>query len=157
MNGSKLTLLPAPILALMLIGSVAAADMPGPVQPNEIKWLAAPPVLPPGAKMAVLSGDPAGTGLITVRLKMPAGYKIPPHWHPTDEQVTVISGTFALGMGDTLDKARSKTLQPGGYGVAGANMHHFAWTKGGAVVQVSLLGPFAITYVNPADDPSHQK
>jgi hypothetical protein len=156
MNKSKLTLLPVPLLALTLIVAVHAADMPGPVQANEIKWVAAPPVLPAGAKMAVLSGDPAGTGLITLRLKMPAGYKIPPHWHPTDEQVTVISGSFALGMGDTLDEARSKTLQPGGYGVAGANMHHFAWTKSGAVVQVSMLGPFAITYINPKDDPSHK-
>jgi quercetin dioxygenase-like cupin family protein len=137
--------------------AVYAADMSEPMQANEIKWGPAPPVLPAGAKMAVLAGDPAGTGLVTVRLKMPAGYKIPPHWHPTDEHVTVISGSLALGMGDVLDEEKSKVLKAGGYGVAQANMHHFAWTKTGAVVQVHMMGPFKITYVNPADDPAGKK
>ena len=145
------------LLALSGATALCAADMSGPVQANEIKWGPAPPVLPAGAKLAVLSGDPAGTGLVTIRLKMPAGYKIPPHWHPTDEHVTVISGSLALGMGDVLDEEKSKVLKPGGYGVAQANMHHFAWTKTGAVVQVHLMGPFKITYVNPADDPSNKK
>jgi quercetin dioxygenase-like cupin family protein len=146
------------MMLLAVTGAAAlAADMPAPLNPQEIKWGAAPPVLPAGAKMAVLAGDPAGTGLVTVRLKVPPGYKIPPHWHPTDEHVTVISGTFALGMGDTLDENKSKVLKAGGYGVAPANMHHFAWTKTGAVVQVNLIGPFQITYVNPADDPSKKK
>jgi quercetin dioxygenase-like cupin family protein len=152
-------LLGGTLMLLTLSGAAGlyAADMPGPVQANEIKWGPAPPVLPAGAKFAVLAGDPAGTGLVTVRLKMPAGYKIPPHWHPTDEHVTVISGTFALGMGDVLDEKQSKTLKPGGYGVAQANMHHFAWTKTGAVVQVHMMAPFKITYVNAADDPSLKK
>ena len=148
------------LLAYAPIGLAPAAqgaEMAAPVQASEIKWGPAPPVLPAGAQMAVLSGDPAGTGLVTLRLKLPAGYQIAPHSHPTDEHVTVISGTLALGMGDTLDRAKSKTLRAGGYGVAPANMHHFAWTKGGAVVQVNLIGPFAITYVNPADDPSRKK
>jgi quercetin dioxygenase-like cupin family protein len=145
------------LLALSGAAALYAADMPGPVQANEIKWGPAPPVLPAGAKMAVLSGDPASTGLVTIRLKMPAGYKIPPHWHPTDEHVTVISGSLALGMGDVIDEEKSKVLKPGGYGVAQANMHHFAWTKTGAVVQVHMMGPFKITYVNPADDPSNKK
>jgi hypothetical protein len=147
------------LLALALIASpaVRAADMPTPVNPEEIKWGPVPAVLAPGAQMAVLFGDPAGTGLVTLRLKMPAGYKISPHWHPTDEHVTVISGTFAIGMGDKLDPAASKTLKAGGYGVATANMHHFAWTKTGAIVEVNLMGPFQITYVNPADDPSRKK
>jgi quercetin dioxygenase-like cupin family protein len=147
-------------LAFMVLAvpcALWAAELPGPVQPEEIKWGPVPPVLPAGAKMAVLAGDPAGTGFVTIRLKMPAGYRIPPHWHPTDEHVTVISGSLALGMGDKFDAQRSKTLKAGGYGVAGANMHHFAWTKTGAVVQVDLLGPFQITYVNPADDPSAKK
>ena len=134
-----------------------AADLPGPMQPEEIKWGPAPPVLRAGAKIAVLAGDPAGTGLITIRLKMPAGYGIAPHWHPTDEHITVISGTFSIGMGDVLDKKQSKTLKAGGYAVAQANMHHFAWTKTGGVVQVNMIGPFKITYVNPADDPSQKK
>ena len=144
-------------IALAGISVVRAADMPGPMQPEEMKWGDAPPVLPAGAKLTVLAGDPSKTGFVSLRLKMPAGYRIPPHSHPTDEHVTVISGTFALGMGDKLDKAQSKTLKPGGYAVAPANMNHFAWTKTGAVVQVDLMGPFQITYVNPADDPSQKK
>ena len=131
-----------------------AAEAQPPLQPEEIKWGDAPPVFPHGAKMAVLSGDPAATGFVVVRLRMPAGYRIPPHFHPTDEHVTVISGSLAIGMGDTLDRKKSKTLKAGGYAVAPANMHHYAWTKTGAVVEVSLIGPFGMTYVNPADDPS---
>jgi quercetin dioxygenase-like cupin family protein len=145
------------LMALTTPAALWAADLPGPVQPEDIKWGPAPPVLPAGAKMALLAGDPAGTGLVTIRLKLPAGYRIPPHWHPTDEHVTVISGTFAIGMGDKIDKTRSKTLKAGGYAIAGANMHHYAFTKTGAVVQVNLMGPFQITYVNAADDPSQKK
>lgn len=146
------------LLAVVLASTTLwATQMSGPLQPEEIQWGPVPPVLPAGAEMAVLAGDPAGTGFVTLRLKMPPGYRIPPHWHPTDEHVTVISGSFAIGMGDKIDMGQSKTLKAGGYGVASANMHHFAWTKTGGVVQVDLLGPFQITYVNSADDPSRKK
>jgi anti-sigma factor ChrR (cupin superfamily) len=91
-----------------------------------------------------------------IRLKMPAGYKIPAHQHPTDEYVTVVSGDLALGMGDKLDPAKSAKLAPGGFAMAGAKMNHFAYSTGGAVVQVSAEGPFAMTYVNPADDPTRR-
>jgi len=130
------------------------ADVPGPVQASEIKWGAAPPALPAGAELAVLAGDPAKPGPVTLRLRMPKGYQIPAHWHPTDERVTVISGELGLGMGDKLDMKSSKLLKTGGYAVAAAHMNHYAWTKTGAVVQIDLMGPFGITYVNPADDPS---
>ena len=148
-----------PAFALSLITMAAtpllwAADPGGPMQPEEIKWGPAPPTLAKGAEVAVLAGDPAKSGQVTLRLKMPANYAIAPHWHPTDERVTVISGHLGLGMGDTLDKKKSKVLKPGGWAVAPANMHHFAWTKTGAIVQVDLMGPFAITYVNAADDPT---
>ena len=145
------------LFALAAPAAVCFADMSGPMNADEIKWGPAPPVLPAGAKMAVLTGDPAGNGFVTVRLKMPAGYKIPPHWHPTDEHVTVLSGSLAIGMGDTLDKKQSKLLKVGGYGVAPANMHHFAWTPAGATIELSLMGPLQVTYVNPADDPSAKK
>lgn len=145
------------VLAMSGASVLCAADMPGPVNTGEIKWGAAPPVLPAGVMLAVLAGDPSGSGFVSLRLKMPAGYKIPPHSHPTDEHVTVISGSLALGMGDVLDAAKSKTLTAGGYGVAPANMHHFAFSTKGAVVQVDMIGPFKITYVNPADDPSAKK
>lgn len=146
-------------LALVVAAGVAAQGIAvaadAPLQSaKDVKWGAPPPVFPPGAKFAVISGDPGSTGLVTVRLEMPAGYKIAPHFHPTDEHVTVLKGNFAIGMGDVVDKAHALTLSAGGYGVAMANMHHYAYTTTGATIQVHMQGPFAITYVNPADDPS---
>ena len=123
------------------------------ISPLQVKWADAPPSLPKGAKFTVLSGDPGAAGPFTIRLRMPAGYGIPPHWHPTDENVTVISGTFSLGMGEKFDQASMKTLPAGGYAVLPAEMRHFASTKGGAIVQIHGTGPFAINYVNPSDDP----
>jgi quercetin dioxygenase-like cupin family protein len=120
----------------------------------EIKWGEPPPIFEKGASFTVMSGDPGQPGLFVVRLKMPAGYKIAPHWHPTDEHVTVLSGTFALGMGETFDKASMKDLPVGGYALLPAEMRHFALAKTDAIVQVHGMGPFALTYVNPADDPS---
>jgi quercetin dioxygenase-like cupin family protein len=124
--------------------------------PAEMKYGPVPPAFPPGAQVAVLSGNPFGPGDYVLRLKMPAGYIIPAHNHPTVENVTVISGQFHAGMGDRLDKARSLTFKPGGFAALPANMNHFAWTSGETVVQVHGMGPFAITYVNPKDDPSRK-
>jgi quercetin dioxygenase-like cupin family protein len=120
----------------------------------ELKWGDPPPVFRKEARMAVVSGDPGKAGLFVVRLKMPAGYKIAPHWHPTDEHVTVLSGSFALGMGDRFDAATMKTLPAGGYALLPAEMRHFAMAKTAATVQVHGTGPFVLNYVNPADDPS---
>jgi quercetin dioxygenase-like cupin family protein len=136
--------------------SAVAGETPVIRSAQEVKWGAPPPVFPPGAKFAVIAGDPAATGLVTVRFEMPAGYAIPPHFHPTDEHVTVLKGSFSLGMGDVIDKAHAVTLSAGGYAVAMANMHHYAYTTTGATVQVHMQGPFAITYVNPADDPGRK-
>lgn len=123
--------------------------------PDEIKWGEPPPVFNKGAKMAVLLGDPGKPGMFIVRLKVPAGYKVMPHWHPTDENVTVISGSFAIGMGDKLDPA-AKAYPAGSFFSMPAKMHHFAMAKKDTVVEVSGMGPFALTYINPADDPSKQ-
>jgi quercetin dioxygenase-like cupin family protein len=144
------------IVAAMLLAQAlaVAADTPSVASATEVKWGAPPPVFPPGAKFAVIAGDPATTGLVTVRFEMPAGYTIPPHFHPTDEHVTVLKGSFSIGMGDFIDKTHALTLSEGGYGVAIANMHHYAYTNTGATIQVHMQGPFAITYVSPADDPS---
>lgn len=106
------------------------------------------------ASFAVISGDPGKPGLFVVRLKMPAGYKIAPHWHPTDEHVTVLSGTLALGMGEKFDKPSMKKLPAGSYALLPAEMRHFAMATTAATIQVHGQGPFALTYVNPADDPS---
>ena len=122
--------------------------------PGDLKWGDAPPVFQPGAKMAVLQGDPGKTGEFTVRLKAGDGYKIAPHWHPTTENVTVISGTFNIGAGDTLDQSKSTALAPGGFTSLPAKMHHWAWFKGDTEVQVHGMGPFQLIYVNPADDPT---
>lgn len=122
-------------------------------KPSDLKWGDAPPVFEKGASMAVLSGDPSKDGLYVVRLKMPAGYKINAHWHPTDEHVTVISGTFLAGMGDKLDKSKMKEFPAGSYALLPANMHHYAMAKNACVVQVHGMGPFSLTYVDPTDDP----
>ena len=143
------------VAGVVLLAQVAAfADTPPLRSAKEVKWGAPPPVFPPGAKFAVIAGDPGATGLVTVRFDMPAGYSIAPHFHPTDEHITVLKGTFSIGMGDVVDKAHAVTLSAGGYGVAMANMHHYAYTTNGATIQVHMQGPFAITYVNAADDPS---
>ncbi|HMI31338.1 MAG TPA: cupin domain-containing protein [Candidatus Limnocylindrales bacterium] len=135
------------------VAAAAAASAHVMVRPMELKWGDAPAALPKGAKFAVLSGDPGAVGPYTIRLKFPAGYKIPPHWHPTDENLTVVAGTFWLGMGDTFDEKTMKSLPAAGYAVLPAEMRHYAWAKTGATVQIHGMGPFAITYVNPSDDP----
>ena len=140
---------------LLLSGTMAVAQqMPAPTNAGDLKWGAAPKVFPPGAQIAVVSGDPFKEGLYVVRLKMPAGYKIPAHNHPTSEYVTIVSGKFHIGMGEKLDEKKGIELRPGGFGEAPARMNHYAWTSEETVVQVHGQGPFALTYVNPADDPS---
>ena len=116
-------------------------------------WGPAPAVFPLGAQMAVISGDPSKAALFTIELSMPDGYKIPAHSHPTDELVTVKQGTFLVGMGDTLDLAKTSTMKPGDKGKVPAGHRHYAAAKGATVVSVTAMGPFAMTYVNPADDP----
>jgi anti-sigma factor ChrR (cupin superfamily) len=133
-----------------------AAKMPdhGLSTPDAIKWGPPPAVFASGAQFAVLQGDPSASGLYVVRLKMPDGYKIMPHWHPTTENVTVISGTFHLGTGDKFDDTMGSEMPAGSFGFIGPNMHHYAWATGETIVQVHGMGPFKLTYVNPADDPS---
>lgn len=106
--------------------------------------------------MAVLAGDPSKAGEYTVRLEMPNNYTIAPHYHPTDEHITVIQGTLLVGMGDTVNAAKARTLKVGDFGTAMANQHHFAIARGHTVVQVNGMGPFQLTYVNPADDPQRK-
>jgi len=150
MMKAKLTAATAAIATLACAATGASAQ----VQAANVKWGAAPPIFPKGAQMAVMAGDPGKSGLFIIRLKLPAGYKIPAHHHPTDENVTVITGTFSLGMGDKIDAKKSATLTPGGFAVAMAGMNHFGFSKTGAVVEVAAEGPFGMTYVNPADDPT---
>ncbi len=120
----------------------------------DLKWGDAPPIFQPGAKMAVLQGDPGKAAAYTVRLKAGDGYKIPAHWHPTTENVTVISGIFNIGAGDKLDQSKTTALGPGGFASLPAKMHHYAWFKGETEVQVHGMGPFQLIYVDPKDDPT---
>jgi quercetin dioxygenase-like cupin family protein len=140
--------------AALSAGPVALAQH-GHVLQNEkdVQWADGPPMLPPGAKMAVVDGNPRGKGLFAVRLKFPAGYQIPAHSHPADEHVVVLSGTFYMGMGDKLDREAGQALTTGGFAVMPAQKNHFAYTKEGATVLVYGIGPIEFTYVNPADDP----
>jgi hypothetical protein len=121
------------------------------VTPDDLKWSDFP--LLPGAQIAVIEGKMDQKGPITARIKLPADAKVAPHWHPEIERVTVLSGTFNYGMGDKLDPEKTKALGPGSVIVMQPKMHHFAWTKEETVIQLNVVGPWGITYVNPADDP----
>jgi hypothetical protein len=122
--------------------------------PKQLTWGPAPPQLAKGIQLAVLAGDPTKAGLYTVRLKWPSGSKIGPHWHPADVDVTVMSGTFGIGVGDKFDKSDGKLVEPGGFFLEPTGMHHYAWTEGTTVIQLHGEGPLVINYVNPSDDPS---
>ena len=122
-----------------------------------LQWGAAPDAFPAGAKMAVENGDPTKSGEFVVRLSFPADYKIPPHWHPTAEHVRVVSGQFLVGTGDVLDATKTMKLAPGDTGTIAAKMHHFAVAPVATEISVRSQGPFAMTYVSPADDPRKKK
>jgi hypothetical protein len=120
----------------------------------DIKWGPAPDGFPAGAQLAVLDGDPSKAGVpFVVRAKMPDGYKVMPHWHPTDESITVLAGSLALGMGDAWSDSSLKELNVGEFGRMPKMMHHYALAKGETIIQIHGVGPFGITYVNPKDDP----
>ena len=123
------------------------------VMPEDLKW-ADVPSLPPGAKIAVIEGPMNEAAVpFTVRLKLPANYKVPAHWHPAIEHVTVISGTFNMGTGDKLDPKQTKPLSAGSVAIMQPKTNHFAWTKEETIIQAHGVGPWAVNYVNPADDP----
>jgi quercetin dioxygenase-like cupin family protein len=123
------------------------------VSPDQVTWAPAPPSLPSGAKAAVLEGNPKEAGPFTMRVSLPDGYRIPPHSHPVAERVTIIQGEFQLGMGDKFDRAALKTLPAGSYVSMQPGTRHFVQVKGATIVQISGIGPWKVTYVNPADDP----
>jgi hypothetical protein len=119
----------------------------------ELKWANGPGSLPRGAQFVVLEGDPAKEGLFTMRLRLPDGYQIPPHFHTGVEHVTVIAGTFNVGIGDKFDRTATKPMPAGTFGYWNPPMRHFAWTQGETILQLHGVGPWTVTYVNPADDP----
>ena len=140
--------------SVLAVSSLAVAQhMSAPLNATDMKWEAAPNVFPRGAQLAVVSGDPFKDGLYVVRMKLPSGYKIPAHNHPTSEYVTVISGELHLGMGDKLDKSKGEAVKAGGFFSAEPRMRHYAWTTGETVIEISGMGPFDIQYVDKNDDP----
>ena len=144
----------------MLASSLSAQSKTATVKQTgtaQLKWGPAPAVFPAGAKMAVVSGDPSKSGPYVVQLQMPNLYKIAPHFHPTAENILVKSGRFGVGMGDSLRKNLMKPMNPGDKMTVAPNMHHYAMARGETIVEVSGTGPFKLTYVHPADDPSRKK
>lgn len=124
---------------------------------DALKWQEGPASLPKGAMIAVLEGDPAKEGPFVFRIKVPEGYRVPPHTHPKTERVTVISGTFNIGMGDKFDEKATKAMPAGTYGYWEAGMKHFVWAKGETVLQFHGIGPWSIKYLDPNDDPRNKK
>jgi hypothetical protein len=143
--------------AVLAFASLAAADKQAiTLNQKDVQWGEVPPDLPKGAQMAVLYGDPGKPAMFAVRLKMPDGYKIPPHWHTQDEQLTILSGTLVMHMGDTM-KAEPHELTMGAFHFLPGKMHHGAEAHGETVVQLNGMGPFDIHYLNPADNPRSSK
>lgn len=154
----KLAHVPTVLIALIAAGGAAPLAQQHVMQtPAEMKWGPAPPMLPAGAEIAVLAGDPMADSPFTIRLKFPASYKIPAHSHPKDEHVTVLSGALFIGMGDKLDAAAGKQLGVGSFALMPAAVNHFAYTKVPTTILLHGQGPVEFKYVNPADDPRNKK
>ncbi|HZZ77787.1 MAG TPA: cupin domain-containing protein [Gemmataceae bacterium] len=124
---------------------------------TELKWQDGPAALPKGAKIAILEGNPGKPGPFVFRVKVPDGYRVPPHTHSSSERITVLSGTFFIGMGKSFDASKGKAMPAGTYGQWPAGMSHYVWTKGETVLQFHGTGPWTIRYVNPGDDPRSPK
>jgi quercetin dioxygenase-like cupin family protein len=142
------------VLALP-VSATASDDHHVTLQPDSLKWTA-PAAYAKGAQFAVLKGDPTKEGVYVVRLKVPAGFKIPAHTHPNDENVTVLFGTFNIGTGSKLDETKGTSIKAGGYSFVAKGMQHYAWFPEETVIQLHGIGPQGITYVNPEDDPRKQ-
>ena len=152
---SRLTIIVA-AFALALTGSPSGAQSQANhkvFDPASIKWGPGPAALRPGARAALLYGDPTKGGLFVMRLRLPANFRVAPHTHPRPEILTVISGSFRLGNGRTADRAKTRRLGAGSFSALGPNMPHYAFTDEETVIQVSTTGPWAVNYLNPADDP----
>jgi quercetin dioxygenase-like cupin family protein len=147
-NGAALVIVAASLWLLVAPEAMAQAS----ADSSRLQWQL-PPVLPPGALLAVVSGDPAGPGESTLLLSMPNGYRIPPHYHPGYEHVEVREGTLHVGMGDRIDPKQTRALTVGDSATAPAGMHHWSITEGRTVLAVTFMGPYTITYVRAEDAP----
>jgi len=145
------------LLVMTLLPTAFAADDHVVVSPADLKWSPLPPTFPKGGEIAVVMGDPSKAGPFVIQSRVPAGYKIAAHTHPGAENVTVLSGTFHIGMGEKFDDTKGQAVKPGGFVSVPKGMVHYAWFSEPTVIQVHGEGPFTLTYVNPADDPSKTK
>ena len=145
------------LLVYGLAAFVALFPASAQVNPDKFEWGPPPDGLPEGALFAVLNGDPSKPGLFTIRLRMPAGYRILPHRHSGEEQVTVTSGEVSLGRGRSYSERKATSLVRGGFSAEPANTDHYAFTKNGGEIQITGQGPFSITYVRPRDDPRRKR
>lgn len=144
------------LVALGATSALSQDDMAQPMPPETMEWGAAPPTLPEGAELAVLSGNPMEAGDFVVRLRFPDGYAVPPHTHPTAENVTVISGTIIFAHGEDPASAEPQEIAMGGYIMIPADHPHRAEAQGETVIQIHGEGPFEVSYLDPADDPRNQ-
>ena len=150
---TMIAVLAAALFAVPMASQAQSLSQHRIVMPGEVAWGPAPPSLPPGAQAATLYGDPTKPGVFALRLKLPKGYHIPPHTHPMPEIVTVISGTFRIGMGPNPDHDKARALPSGGFFGFDPGMTHYAYTDEATVVQLNSIGPWVVNYVNPQDDP----
>ena len=147
------------VVFLAFAAAVVTAPQPSQAQnaftPDQVKWGPAPPFIPAGAQIAVLEGNPMATsGDYTIRLKMPDGYRIAPHTHPFRENVTVVSGTLKVGMGDKFDASKMMSFGADSFAYLDPSVHHYAAASGETVIQIHGMSPVKFNYINPADDPS---
>lgn len=148
--------LPIALLAsTMLLVQAAELAAQGQAGPTSLQWVV-PPLLPPGALLAVVSGDPTQPGQSTIEVSMPDGYRLPPHTHPSFEHVEVKQGTLLIGMGDQLDVAKTVPLRVGDTATAPAGMHHYSVAQGPTIVAVTFMGPYTITYLHAYEAPKQQ-
>ena len=161
---TKTTLFAGAALSLLLPAAAAAQQTrdAGPddhllFNVSDVEWRDGPASFESGARMAILEGNPAEPGVFTMRIWMPAGFRISPHWHPNPERVTVLSGTFHLGAGEVLRADVTTALRPGSYTAMPPGMRHYAIAEGETVIQLTSTGPWEITYVRPEDDPRTRK
>lgn len=146
------------VLTLATLGAAQTSMAQNAFTPDKIKYGPVPSFLQPGAQLAVLEGDPmAASGDFTIRLKMPDGYKVAPHTHPHRENVTVLSGTLKVGMGDQFDAAKMMGFDAGSFAYLDPSVHHYAMASGETVIQIHGMSPAKFNYINPADDPSGKK
>jgi len=151
-----ITALPLAAVAVLTVASISpgrAAEDHTIIQPDQVQWQAAPPALPKGAQVAMLYGDPSKEGPFGMRVKVPANYRIPPHTHAKPENVTILSGTLELGMGEQADPEKMESLPPGTFFSMQPGVAHYVSTKAETIIQVNSMGPWSLDYIHPQDDP----